>query len=212
MDETDTVFVVDDDVSLRQALTLFLQSEGFTVKAFSSAKAFLKSYDPRWEGCVILDIGMPDMDGLALQQKLAARGVHLPIVFLTGQGDIPKAIQAVKAGAVDFLEKPASDEEILRRIRAAMTQAARYRADDQGTLEHLNRYERLTQRQREVMTLVTTGLSNKEIARSLGISVRTAEGHRLRIMEKMQAASLLELTEMARVCQVLERPRTSKAQ
>jgi two-component system, LuxR family, response regulator FixJ len=204
MDKADTVFVVDDDALLRQALTLFLQTEGFRVKAYASARTFLDAYEPDWQGCVILDIGMPGMDGLVLQQTLSTRGARLPIIFLTGQGDISRAVQAVKAGALDVIEKPASEEEILRRVRAAMAHEAIPDAEDQGALELLNRYERLTQRQREVMILVTSGLSNKEVARRLGISIRTAEGHRFRVMEKMQATSLQELTEMAQACKALE--------
>jgi two-component system response regulator FixJ len=209
MGEADTVFVIDDDALLRQALTLFLETEGFGVKAYASAQAFLDAYDPDWQGCIILDIGMPGMDGLALQQVLLARGAQLPIVFLTGRGDVPKAVQAVKQGAVDFLEKPAAVEDVLERVRAAMAHQPSHSFEDRSTLEVQNRYQRLTERQREVMALVTSGLSNKEVARELGISVRTAEGHRFRVMERMQAASLLELTEMARVCRVPERPGSS---
>jgi two-component system response regulator FixJ len=206
MNAADTIFVIDDDDAVREALTLFLEAEGFRVKAYASSSAFLDAYRPGWQGCLILDIGLPGMDGLALQQALRTRGVRLPIIFLTGQGDIPKAVQAVKEGAVDFLEKPARDEEILSRIHEAMADAARWQAGDQGTSEVLDRYARLTQRQRQVMFLLTSGLSNKEVARKLNISTRTAEGHRLRIMEKMQAASLLELIEMSGACKVVERP------
>jgi two-component system response regulator FixJ len=210
MGEAATVFVVDDDASLREALTLFLEAEGFRVEAYASPRAFLDAYDPTARGCIILDISMPEMDGLALQQALLARGAQLPVIFLTGQGDIPKAVQAVKKGAVDFLEKPALDAEILERIRAAMGQGSGHRSEDRGSLEVQDRYERLTPRQREVMYLVTSGLSNKEVARVLGISIRTAEGHRFRLMEKMQAASLLELTELARRCKVQRGSRTPK--
>jgi two-component system response regulator FixJ len=209
-DEADTVFVVDDDAQLRSALTLLLETEGFRVRAYPSARAFLDACDPNSRGCLILDVGMPEMDGLTLQQTLLARGVHLPIIFLTGQGDIAKAVQAVRAGAADFMEKPVSEESLLGRIRAVLADEARRCAPDRATRDLLARYERLTQRQREVMALVTTGLSNKEIARRLGISTRTAEGHRLRVMERMQAASLWELTEMARVCTLSDRARVNQ--
>jgi len=207
MGEADSVFVVDDDASLRKALTLFLQAEGFNVEAYASARAFLDACQPDWHGCVILDVGMPDMDGLALQQALAARGVRLPIIFLTGQGDIPKAVQAVKGGAVDFLEKPASDAEILGRIHAAMAHEAKRRTEDLRRMKLKKRFERLTPRERKVMSLLVSNLSNKDVGRKLGISPRTVEVHRSRIMEKMVAKSILELIDMARECGVFEKPR-----
>jgi FixJ family two-component response regulator len=207
MDKNGTVYLIDDDDALRRALTLFMETEGFTVKAFASARSFLDFYEPGWKGCIILDIGMPEMDGLDLQQRLIARGNQLPIIFLTGQGDIPRAVQAVKSGAVDFLEKPASNEEILARIRTAMVYGSKQgHSADQITSDLHSRYGRLTERQQQVMSLVTSGRSNKEVARTLGISTRTAEGHRLRVMEKMQASSLQELTEMAAACKVMKSP------
>ena len=203
--EANTVFVIDDDCSLREALTLFLETEGFVVEAYASSGAFLDGYRPERRGCLILDIGLPGMDGLTLQQTLRMRGIRLPVIFLTGQGDIPKAVQAVKEGAMDFLEKPASHEEILSRIHVALDDAAQHATEERVGSEILGRYERLTPRQREIMQLVTSGLSNKEVARKLNISTRTAEGHRFRIMEKMQATSLLELTEMGQACKALEK-------
>jgi two-component system response regulator FixJ len=206
MGEADSVYVVDDDAALRKALTLFLQAEGFNVEAYASARAFLDACQPDCHGCLILDIGMPDMDGLALQQALAARGVRLPIIFLTGQGDIPKAVQAVKGGAVDFLEKPAGDAEILGRVRAAMAHEDKRRKEDQRRLKLKKRFERLTPRERKVMSLLVTGMSNKVVGRKLGISPRTVEVHRFRIMEKMVAKSILELIDMAGECGVFEKP------
>jgi two-component system response regulator FixJ len=202
----DRVFVVDDDAALREALALFLESEGFRVEAYESASAFLEACRADWQGCLVLDIGLPGMDGLALQRALHARAVHLPIIFLTGQGDVPKAVQAVKEGAVDFLEKPAGHDVILERIRAALDIGRKRRLRGQVGTELLERYESLTARQREVMTLVTSGLSNKNVAQRLDISTRTAEGHRLRIMEKMHATSLWELTQMEQACRALSRP------
>jgi RNA polymerase sigma factor (sigma-70 family) len=210
MDKPDTVFVVDDDALLRMALTLFLQSEGFNVEAYASARAFLEACQADWHGCVILDIGLPDMDGLALQQTLSEQGVRLPIIFLTGQGDIPKVVRAVKGGAVDFLEKPASEEEILGRVRTAMAYEAKRRAEAQQRLKLKMRFERLTPRERKVMNLLVSGMSNKEVGRKLEISPRTVEVHRSRIMEKMEAASLLELIEIARAGGTFEKPRGSK--
>jgi two-component system response regulator FixJ len=203
--EADTVFVIDDDAALREVLALFLETEGFRVEAYASPRTFLDACSADWQGCLILDIGLPGMDGLALQRALQARGVRLPVIFLTGQGDVPKAVQAVKAGAVDFLEKPASHEAILERVRTALADAKRGAVRELVGAELLDRYESLTSRQREIMTLVTSGLSNKEAARKLDISTRTVEGHRFRIMEKMHATSLWELTEMAQACQALSR-------
>jgi two-component system response regulator FixJ len=198
--EADTVFVVDDDAALRETLTLFLETEGFRVEAYASASAFLVAWRAGRHGCLILDIGLPGMDGLALQQALHARDVRLPIIFLTGQGDVPKAVQAVKQGAVDFLEKPAAHEVILERIRAALDAGRKRALEERVGPELLDRYERLTSREREIMTLVTSGLSNKEVARKLDISTRTVEGHRFRIMEKMRATSLWELTRLVAAC------------
>ena len=202
-DAADTVFVVDDDAALREALTLFLESEGFRVEAYASASAFLDAWRAEQQGCLILDIGLPGMDGLDLQRTLQARAIQLPIIFLTGQGDVPKAVQALKEGAVDFLEKPARHEVILEHIRAALAAGRTRRLEERLGTELQERYQSLTPRQREIMTLVTSGLSNKEVARELRISTRTAEGHRFRIMEKMRATSLLELTEMAQACEAL---------
>ena len=210
MERADTVFVVDDDALLRKALKLFLQAEGFDVETYASATAFLDACQADWRGCVILDIGMPGMDGLALQQALSERGVRLPVIFLTGQGDIPKTVQAMKGGAVDFLEKPASDAEILGRVQAAMAHEAKCRQAAQRRLKVKNRFERLTPRERKVMSLLVSGMTNKEVARKLEISFRTVEVHRSRIMEKMAAESILELIEMARAGGVFEKPRGPK--
>jgi two-component system response regulator FixJ len=204
--EADTVFVIDDDAALREALTLFLETSGFRVESYASASAFFDAWRADRQGCLILDIGLPGMDGLAVQRALRARAVQIPVIFLTGQGDVPKAVQAVKQGAVDFLEKPAPHDVILERVRAALDAGRRRAVQERVGAELLDRYESLTARQREIMTLVTSGLSNKEVARRLKISTRTVEGHRLRIMEKMRATSLWELTEMAQACQTLNKP------
>jgi FixJ family two-component response regulator len=198
MHKADTVFVVDDDALLCKALALLLQAEGFNVEAYTSARVFLDACQPDWRGCMILDIDMPEMDGLALQQALSERGIHLPIIFLTGQGNIPKVVQAVKGGAVDFLEKPASDSEILLRVRAAMAHEAKRRTEERRSLKLKKRFTRLTPREHKVMSLLILDMRNKEIGKKLDISTRTVEAHRSRIMEKMKAESLLELMEMAR--------------
>jgi two-component system response regulator FixJ len=205
MNRVDTVFVVDDEASVREGLRLLLEAEGFRVAAYASARDMLDAVDPQCRGCVILDLDMPDMDGMALQQALSARDIELPVIFLTAKGDIQTAVQAMKEGAVDFLEKPATAEKILERISAAIGEDARRRSTEPHVLETRQRYERLTAREREVMVLVVCGLANKLVARRLDISVRTAEGHRFRVMEKMQAASLEQLVAMAQAIGILDR-------
>jgi two-component system, LuxR family, response regulator FixJ len=160
---------------LCKVLTLFLLAEGFCVETYPSARMFLDACQPDWHGCVILDIGMPDMDGLALQQALSERGIHLPIIFLTGQGNIPKVVQAVKGGAVDFLEKPASDSEILLRVRAAMAHEAKRRSEERRSLKLKKRFTRLTPREHQVMSLLVLDTTNKEIGKKMDISPRTVE-------------------------------------
>lgn len=195
-----TVYVIDDDPAVRTAIALLLETEAIRVKTYGTSQAFLDEYDPQIRGCIVLDIQMPGMDGLTLQETLRRLGSDLPIIFLTGQGTIPIAVQAVKNGASDFLEKPASSDELLERIRQALSAATERHAADSWTSTCVDRYRRLTQRQRDVMRLVTSGLPNKVVARELGISPRTAEGHRLKVMERMQAGSLVELIAMARAC------------
>jgi len=195
-----TVFVIDDDPELCKALQLLLESEGFAVEVYTSAGAFIDACQPGRRGCAILDLGLPDMDGLALQQLLATRGISIPIIILTGQGDVPKAVNALKAGAVDFLEKPAEPAELLSHVCAALEQDAACHEQAQLHSEIFGRLATLTPREREIMGLVASGLSSKVIARELEISFRTVEGVRARIRDKMQADSLLELVDMARIC------------
>jgi two-component system response regulator FixJ len=199
-DSAETVFVVDDDPALREALSLFLEDEGFAVEVFASGQEFLDACHSGSSGCVILDIGMPDMDGLALQQTLADRGISIPVIFLTGQGSIPRAVRALKGGAVDFLEKPPSAVELLDRVHTAMAHATEHREEQRRRLELVERFRQLTGRERQIMKLVATGLSSKAIGRELDISYRTVEGYRRGVAEKMKAGSLPELVEMARRC------------
>lgn len=198
-----TVFVVDDDTALREALQLLLESEGYPVEVFATASAFIKACEPGRRGCAILDVGLPDMDGLALQEQLTARGISLPVIILTGQGDVPKAVRALKAGAVDFLEKPAEPAELLRRVSAALAQEMNHRQQEQRRSELTARLKTLTPREREIMIMVSSGLSCKHIARQLDISFRTVEGYRQSARNKMQAGSLPELVEMARICRLI---------
>ena len=192
-----TIFVVDDDEAVRDSLQALLESYGFTAEVFASAQAFLDAYLPPREGCLIVDVQMPEMSGLELQQRLAADGVDLPVIVITGHGDIPMAVNALKSGALDFIEKPFTDEDILSSVR---------RAKDLSEQEHRQRslaaytsarIERLTGRQREILEQLVVGRPNKVIAYKLGISPRTVELHRARVMEKMQARSLSELVRMA---------------
>lgn len=201
--ETATVFLVDDDPMVCEALTVLLESEHFKVEAFRSATEFLEAYHPVNLGCVILDVSMPEMDGLALQSALVERGVRLPIIFLTGAGDVPEAVQAMKAGAVDFLKKPVSGEELLRCVNLALVEDAKRLLEDERRSSLMERVNRLTPREKEVMTLLATGMSNKEIGLKLNISHRTVEVHRSRIMEKMKAESFPKLIDMARACDIV---------
>jgi len=199
---TSTVFIVDDDDAFRQGLSLLLRTAGFQVEAFGDGREFLAAITDDRRGCVVLDVAMPSMSGLEVNAALKARGLAIPVVFLTGHGDIPMTVRAVKAGAVDFLEKPIIGKALIRRIRRALAvdeDNRRTRAAGQSVAD---RYARLTDREREVMTLVVGGLASKEIAKQLDISVRTVEAHRTHIMAKMAAGSLAELVHMAAHCNI----------
>ncbi len=188
MSATPTVYVVDDDVAVRDGLTAMFDAAGLAVRAYASAREFLQAYRPEWSGCVVLDVSMPDMTGPELQAELNRRGVQLPIIFLTAHGDIPMTVNAIKAGAVDFLTKPADGAVLLKRVRAALAQSTEVSAS----------LASLTDREREVMMRVAAGYASKEIARELNISHRTVEIHRARVMQKMKAHSVLELADIAR--------------
>ena len=191
---TTTIFVVDDDAAVRDSLTLMLEQENLYVEAFATAADFLAAYRTDRFGCIIIDVRMPGMDGIQLQQKLIERGSPLPIIFLTGHGDIPTSVRAIKAGAVDFLTKPISREKLVAAVRAAIGQYQQ--ALDQIALV-ASRLADLTEREREVMTLAVLGNPNKEIAILLGISHRTVEIHKSHIMHKTGAANLLDLARLA---------------
>jgi FixJ family two-component response regulator len=188
-----TVFLVDDEPGMLKALTRLLEAEGFTVRAFTSAKTFLESYHAEALGCVVLDVVMPELDGLELQQRLTQSGVLLPIVFLTGHGDIPMSVRAIKAGALDFLTKPVKDADLLRAVRAALQRAAEQRELIRETALLRQRYSGLTPREREVMAHVVAGELNKQVADALGIGEHTVKVHRSRVMEKMGVKSLADL-------------------
>jgi two-component system, LuxR family, response regulator FixJ len=196
-----TVFIVDDDEAVRDSLGLLLRSVGYRARCYGSARDFLKAFAPRDYGCLVLDIRMPGMTGLELQKRLAELGCNIPIVFITGHGDIPMAVEAVRQGAVDFLQKPFADQDLVDRINEAMKQAAQQREGELERLEILDRVESLTAREKQVMGQVVLGKANKVIAGDLGVSQRTVEIHRARVMEKMQANSLAHLVRMVMVAE-----------
>jgi two-component system response regulator FixJ len=191
-----TIFVVDDDTAVRDALKLLLRSVGQAVETFGSAQEFLDAYGEDRPGCLVLDIRMPGMSGLELQQKLNEKHSILPIIFITGHGDVPMAVEAMQAGAVDFIQKPFRDQDLIDRINQALEKDSSNRAALGERNDIRRRLETLTPREREVLDLVVHGKANKVIAGDLKLSQRTVEIHRARVMEKMQASSLAHLVRM----------------
>ncbi len=192
-----TVFVVDDDVAVRRGLRFMLRAAGYSVAAFPSARAFLEDYDPRRTGCLLLDVQMPQMSGLELQQRLNLRGWRVPVIFVTGHGTVPLAIAAMKAGAFDFIEKPLREDALLDSIERALHWNDRAYEDRLERAALQSRAALLTPRERDVLELVAAGEPNKAIASRLGISFRTVELHRAHIIEKLQARGLSDLIRMA---------------
>jgi RNA polymerase sigma factor (sigma-70 family) len=190
------ITIVDDDEAVRDSLALLLNFRGFRCRGYASAEACLNAWSPDWRGCLLLDLRMGGMDGLALQQALSERGSHLPVVFLTGHGDIAHARAALKAGAVDFLEKPYAEDALLEAVREAVARDARQHAVQSYSEEIAARMARLSERERQVLELTVAGKPNREIAELLEISPRTVEVFKARMMEKMQARSLPELVRM----------------
>jgi two-component system response regulator FixJ len=191
-----TVFVVDDDEAVRGSLKLLLKSIGLAVIAYPSAQDFLAAYRPEQAGCLILDIRMPGMSGLELQQQLNVRGAVIPVVFISGHGDIPMAVEAMQHGAFDFLQKPFRDQDLIDRIQKAMERDAASRDQLRQLGRTQERLDSLTAREREVLGLMILGRPNKVMAGELGVSQRTVEIHRARVMEKMAARSLAQLVRM----------------
>jgi len=190
------VFVVDDDDAVRGSLRLLLKSVGLAAQPYGSAQEFLQHYTPEQPGCLVLDVRMPGMSGLELQQQLNVRGAVLPVIFITGHGDVPMAVEAMQHGAFDFLQKPFRDQDLIDRIQRALEKDRGYRQELRKREQIRERRDSLTPREQEVLELVTSGKANKVMAADLGVSQRTVEIHRARVMEKMGAASLAQLVRM----------------
>jgi len=193
---TPTIFIVDDDPAMRDSLTWLIETTGHQVKSFVSAQDFLDGYDRKDSGCLILDVRLPGMSGLQLQQKMNAEKIRLPIIIVSGHGDVPMAVKAMQQGAQIFLEKPFRDQELLDSIQNALEDDEKRREIDAKNTMVLGYVESLTPREKEVMDIMVKGKPNREIAEFYGISVKTVEVHRGRVMEKMQAGSLPELVHM----------------
>jgi FixJ family two-component response regulator len=193
---TPTVFVVDDDEGVRNSLRFLLKSVGLNTRALASAGEFLDAYKHNQPGCLVLDVRMPGMSGIELQQQLNLRGATLPVIFITGHGDIPMAVEAMQQGAFDFLQKPFRDQDLIDRIQRALERDARNRTALAQHARIRERLESLTPREREVLALMSRGKPNKVMAAELGVSQRTVEIHRARVMEKTGADSLAHLVRM----------------
>jgi len=196
-DSEATVFVVDDNPSVRRSLKRLIRSAGFTVESFASAQEFLTGPRPDIAGCLVLDIHMPGVSGLDLQDELAAAAVNLPIIFLTGYGTVPASVRAMKAGAVDFLEKPVDDRALVAAIHQAVERNRQARLEQTEIREIQGRLDSLSPRERGVLSPLLTGMLNKQIAFELGTMEKTIKVHRGRVMEKMQAGSMAELVRLA---------------
>jgi len=197
MSEPAVVFVVDDDPSMRRSLETLLRSVGLDVRPFSSAQEFMQAKRPDVPGCLVLDVRLPGMSGLSFQEELAKTGVALPVIFVTGHGDVPMTVRAMKAGAAEFLTKPFDDQVLLDAIHAAIECDRARRRDAASLAVLMARYHQLTERERQVMKLVVAGRVNKQIAADLGLSLVTVKVHRGQVMRKMLAKSVAELVRMA---------------
>jgi FixJ family two-component response regulator len=196
-DDSVTVFLVDDDAGVLKALSRLLRARGYAVKPYASPQAFLAGHDPAVPGCAVLDVSMPGLDGLALQQTLAAGHGHRPVVFITGKGDVPTSVRAMKAGAVDFLTKPVTDEVLVEAVARAAAQDARSRRSHAELDAIRAKIATLTPREREVLSHVVAGRLNKQIAGDLGTVEKTIKVHRSRMMEKLGVRTVADLVRMA---------------
>jgi FixJ family two-component response regulator len=191
------IFIVDDDISVRESLELLIQNEGWQPKLFASAQEFLDCPRVAVPSCLVLDVSLPGLDGLELQKRLAVERTDMPIIFITGYGDVPKTVQAMKRGAVEFLTKPFDDEVLLTAIKQALERSRLALAHETEMQELRDRYASLTPRERQVMSLVVSGLLNKQVGGELGISEITVKAHRGQVMQKMKANSVADLVKMA---------------
>lgn len=201
-----TIFIIDDDPAVRDSLSLMLEQDGYSVKTFDCGEAFISAYQPDFHGCAIVDIQMPGMDGIQLQEELGKRGIPLPLVFLTAHGNIPKSVKAVKAGAIDFLTKPVTRKDLLAALQAALMESIRMETLSAHHLHAKALLQTLTERELQVTALAIIGNTNKEIARKLGISHRTIEIHKSNIMKKTGALNLLELARIANDAGLMPKP------
>ena len=195
--ESQVVFVIDDDASMRDAVSRLLNAVGLTVQTFASAREFLAGRLPDVPGCAVLDVRLPGLSGLDLQREMVERGIHIPVIFITGHGDIPMSVQAMKAGAVEFLTKPFRDQDLLDAVRSGIQLDRQGRKERAELAELREGLRQLTPREREVMSLVVAGLLNKQIALRLGTSEKTIKIHRSHVMQKMRADSLADLVRMS---------------
>lgn len=204
-----TVYIVDDDEDIRTSLSRALSTRGYVTQVFASAQSFLDAFEPDLTGCLILDYGMPGMSGLELQRALVGRGAALPIIFVTGHGGVPESVQAMKLGAVDFLEKPFRQEVLIRQIDAALELDAQGRDGRAKVRDARKRFENLTEREREIAGLLVSNpssSSSKDVARHLDISPRTVDHHRARILEKMRVNSVAELVDLSITTRLFKKP------
>lgn len=195
----ETVYIIDDEQDVRDALQMLLKSIGLCVETFSSALEFLDQYQMEWPGCILVDIRMPGMSGVELQRKLNAMGTPIPVIVISGHADVPTAVRVIQEGAVDLLEKPVSDQDLLDKVNQAINQDREKRSGYYEQQEIQNSYDQLTLREKEIMNEVALGKMNKVIAYELDITTRTVELHRAHVMEKMRARSLADLVRFAQL-------------
>ena len=193
---TPLVFVVDDEEAVGDSIAMLLRTVGLTSRVYRDPRRFLEEYRPEMPGCLVLDVRMPQMGGLEVQKELARRNATLPVIFITGHGDVPMAVEAMRGGAVDFIQKPFNDDELIRRVQNALEQDAQERELLQRREEIERRWKELTSREREIAERIADGQANKKVAAELGISVRTAELHRARVLQKMGVRSPAQLVRM----------------
>jgi FixJ family two-component response regulator len=191
------IYVVDDDISVCRAMKILIETHGFTAKTFTKAEDFLSVKHPRGSSCLILDLSLPEMNGLQLQEKMSQQGLNIPIIFISGRGDIPKSVKAMKAGAIDFLPKPFTQKDLLNAINRAVAKSKNQIKEKAEIKKILNRIKLLSPRELEVFLMVARGMLSKQIAYKRGVSLQTIKVHRSRVMQKMQAKTVTELIRFA---------------